>query len=363
MTHRHGVPSRTAGALLPALALILAAGCAREKAGGGFAMPPMPVVTATAAPTAMIDSYTAVGTFEATEQVTVATEIDGLVVELPFREGGALRRGDLIARLDDAQARAEHERAGARVAQSRAAYDRVRAVVDQGAGAPQDLDDAAAALKVAEADLAVAGASLAKTRIVAPFDGTAGTRRVNRGAFLRTGQAITELARLDRLRLLFSVPERYLGTLRPGAAVAVRTTAYPDLVLSGTLAVVEPVVDADTRTVGVVALVDNAEGRLRPGMSAEAAVVLEERPLALALPSEAVVAQGDRMLVYVIQPDSTVAPVPVTLGLRTAALVEVLDGLAPGALVVRAGHQKIFPGARVIPLPAGGEPAAAGGAR
>ena len=146
MTHRHGVPSRAAGALLPALALILAAGCAREKAGGGFAMPPMPVVTATATPTAMLDSYPAVGTFEANEQVVVSAEIDGLVVELPFREGGALRRGDLIARLDDAQARAEADRAEARVAQGRAAFERVRAVVDQGAGAPQDLDDAAAAL-------------------------------------------------------------------------------------------------------------------------------------------------------------------------------------------------------------------------
>jgi membrane fusion protein, multidrug efflux system len=361
--HRHAVPMRAAGAILASLVLALAAGCAKEKAAGGFAMPPMPVVTATATPTAMTDSYTAVGTFEATEQVVVTAEIDGLVVELPFREGGALRRGDLIARIDDAQTRAEAERAEARVAQSRAAFDRVRSVVDQGAGAPQDLDDAAAALKVAEADLAVARARLAKTRIVAAFDGTAGTRRVSRGAFVRTGDAITELARLDRLRLLFAVPERYLGALRQGATVAVRTTAYPDLVLSGALAVVEPVVDAATRSVGVVALVDNAEGRLRPGMSAEASVVLDERPAALALPSEAVIAQGDRMLVYVIQPDSTVAPVPVTLGLRTASLVEIVEGLAPGALVVRAGHQKIFPGAHVIPLPAGDAPAAGGGPR
>ncbi|MDO9171992.1 MAG: hypothetical protein Q7W29_09190, partial [bacterium] len=73
MTHRHAVHVRAAGALFPVLVLALAAGCAREKAGGGFATPPLPVVTAPAAPMAMTASSPAVGTYEATEQVTVST--------------------------------------------------------------------------------------------------------------------------------------------------------------------------------------------------------------------------------------------------------------------------------------------------
>jgi len=86
-------------------------------------------------------------------------------------------------------------------------------------------------------------------------------------------------------------------------------------------------------------------------------VVLSERPDALTVPSEAVFAQGDASLVYVINADSTVTPAPVSLGLRLPDVVEVTAGLQAGARVVRAGHQKLFPGAKVLPLPAGGPPA------
>lgn len=353
------LPAAAPAAVASLLAVLLAvAGCSRRQEGGpgGFKMPPMPVEAATVEAAPLVERFTAVGTLEASEQVTVVAEIDGIVESLPFREGGALRRGDVIARLDAAARQAEYDRAAALREQARAAHERVKTVVEQKAGAPQDLDDAAAALKVAEANLAVAKTALDKTRVTAPFDGVAGARRVSPGAYVRAGDALTDLARLSELRVNFTMPERYLSRLGRGAAVTVATTAFPDMVLTGTLEVIEPVVDQQTRTVRVVARVANPDGRLRPGMSAAVGVVLSERPAALTVPSEAVFAQGDQAMVYVIQPDSTVAPAPITLGLRLPAVVEVLSGLQPGAQVVRAGHQKLFPGAKVVPIPAGGRP-------
>lgn len=350
-TRMGALARRCAAATAVAAALAAGAGCARhEQRGGGFQMPPLPVETARIEPRPLAQSYTAVGTLEAAEQIDVAAEIDGLVALLPFREGGELRRGDLIAQLDDAQLRAEVDRAEALVEQARASHARVAAVVAQQAGAPQDLDDAAAALKVAEANLALARARLAKTRLTAPFDGVAGTRRVSAGAYLRAGQAVTDLARLDELRLRFTLPERLLGSIRRGAMVTITSSAFPDLALTGEVEVVEPVVDAATRSARVVARLGNPDRRLRPGMSAAVEVVLAERPAALAVPSEAVFAQGDQMLVYVVGADSTIAATPVTLGLRLPEAVEVTAGLSAGDVVVRAGHQKLFPGARVAPL-------------
>ena len=180
-------------------------------------------------------------------------EIDGVVVQLPFHEGSAVEKGGLIAQLDDAQLRAEVARTEALRDQSQSTYNRVKAVVDQGAGAPQDLDDAAAALKVAEANLALARSRLSKTSIVAPFSGVLGARRVSPGAFLRAGQPITDLAKLDELRVNFSAPERYLGQLRKGAEVSISTTAYPGYVLRGRIDVVDPVLDpVETRGVTAV---------------------------------------------------------------------------------------------------------------
>ncbi len=350
---------------LSALSLVLAAapGCARKGAQGQFKMPPMPVETATVKQEAVAERFATVGSLEAAEQVTVVPEIDGRVESLPFREGGRIAKGGLIAQLDDAQLKADAERADAVVAQRRASYERTKSVVEQQAGSAQDLDDAAAALKVAEADLAVAKSRLSKAYITAPFDGEVGARQVSVGEFMRSGDKITELARLNELRVRFSAPESYLAKLKVGAPVTVTSPAFPGIELHGAIDVIDPVVDEATRAAGIVARVANPEEKLRPGMSADVAVVLSEKPDAIVVPSEAIFAQGDQMLVYVIKPDSTVAPAPLTLGIRMPEQVEVLAGLTAGDKVVRAGHQKLFPGAKVLPMPAGGMggPPGAGG--
>jgi membrane fusion protein (multidrug efflux system) len=358
------IPIRThdagpvAGSILAATAataaILSVAGCSGEQASsGGRSMPPLPVETATVTVGEIVDRFTAVGSLEASKSITVVAEIDAIVEGLPFAEGQPLATGDVIAQLDDEELSAQVARAAAVRDQQAATYERVRSVVEQGAGAPQDLDDAAAALKVAEADLALAKARLAKARITAPFPGIAGRRLVSPGAFLRAGAPITDLVRIDELRVNFTVPERLLGRLQRGAHVSVSTTAFPGKVLDGTVDVIDPMLDAGTRSARIVARVANRERLLRPGMSADVAVVLNRSTDALTIPSEAVFVQSGQTMVYVVQTDSTVAPRPVTLGLRQAETVEIASGLEPGNLVVRAGHKKIFPGARVMPIQSG----------
>jgi len=336
---------------------VAVAGCGKGKTAGGFAPPPTPVETAIVTAGAVADRFATVGTLEAGESVDIAAEIDGVVKALPFPEGGQVAAGSLIARLDDAQLAAETQRAEALLEQSRATFERVRAVVDQGAGAPQDLDDATAALKVAEANLDLARTRLAKTRITAPFAGTAGIRRVSPGAFVRAGATLTDLTQLDRLRLTFSVPERLLGSLNLGAAVRVETTAHPEEPLDGAIAIIEPTLDEQTRSARVVAHVDNPGRRLRPGMSATVTLVLAERAQALTVPSQAVFVTGGQAFVYVVKADSTVARAAVVLGTRLSDVVEVTAGLDDGQQVVTAGHQKLYDGARVSPMVnSGGDP-------
>jgi membrane fusion protein, multidrug efflux system len=350
-------------ALLFAALLAFGPGCARKQgAQQGFKMPPTPVETALVAAAPIADRFEAVGSIEAGEAITVVSEIDGAVVSLPFREGDPIRRGALIAQIDDTQLSAEVDRAAALRAQSQAAYDRVKSVVDQGAGAPQDLDDAAAVLKVADANLAVARARLAKTRILAPFDGITGSRRVSPGAFVRSGEAITDLAQIAEIRVNFSVPERYLGKLSRGAEVTVSTTAFPGTALTGKIDVIEPVLDPATRSAKVIARVANPGGKFRPGMSANVTAILSERANALTVPDEAVFVEGNQAFVYVVKPDSTVSRTALTLGTRTPGAVEVLQGLSAGARVVRAGHQKIYEGAKVLPIQSQAAPGAASSA-
>ncbi len=343
--------------IMALVGLVAVAGCSRKAkdgaasgGGGRPSMPPMPVETAEVKTGTLVDQFTVVGSLDAKDAITVVSEINGTVVALPFHEGQSIEKGGLIVQLDDDELKAQLDRAIAVRDQRQSSYDRTKAVVDQAAGAAQDLDDAAAALKVAEADRALAQTLLDKTRIIAPFGGIAGIRRVSLGTYATAGMPITDLVRVDELRVDFTAPERLLGKLRRGAEVTVTTTAYPSHVVKGTIDIIDPRINADTRSAHIVARIANPDLLLRPGMSATITVVLSSLANALTVPSEAVILQGGKTMVYVVQADSTVAPRPVTLGLRQPETVEVVSGLEAGERVVRAGHQKIFPGAKVMPI-------------
>ena len=336
-----------------AIGLGAALGCGKEAPeanGGGFTMPPTPVETAIATTRTVADRFAAIGTLAAGERVTLVAEIDGTVIEIPFREGDPIGRGDLVARLDQTQTAAEVRRAEAFLEQRRSSFERIRNVAEKGAGAPQDLDDAAAALKVAEAELAVQRARLEKTTIAAPFAGLVGTRRVSAGAFVRVGEAIADLAQVGSLRVYFSVPERYLAQLHRGVGVTVSTIAFPGYELTGHIDVIEPILDTDTRSARVMAKLDNPERRLLPGMSADVAATLSQRENAVTVPSEAIFVSGSEHFAYVVQADATVTRRALRLGVRGADYVEIAEGIAAAEVVVRTGHQKLYEGAAVQPL-------------
>jgi membrane fusion protein (multidrug efflux system) len=351
------------------LLILGSAGCNKGPQGGGFKPPPMPVEIAPVSQGAVADRFEAVGSVEAGEAIQVVSEIDALVRRLPFAEGQPIRAGALLVQLDDTQLRADVSRTDALRDQARATFERVKAVVGQGAGAPQDLDDAAAALKVADANLALTQARLRKTRITAPFAGVTGAKRVSPGAYVRAGTPITDLASIGVIKVTFSVPERYLGRLHRGAVVNLSAPAFPGYALTGTIDVLDPVLDPQTRSSRVIARVRNPGGRFRPGMSVNVSAVLSQRPEAVTVPNEAVFSEGGENFVYVVKKDSTVTRSALQLGTRLADVVEVVKGLEPGMFVVRAGHQKLFEGAKVIPIqsaapgaPGGAPPAGGGGA-
>lgn len=337
----------------------LVAGCGGAKRGG-FQMPPTPVEVAEANVGTVRDQFRALGSVEASEIVKVTNEVNAVVRSMPFAEGQSVSKGQLLAQLDDAEIGAEAKRAEALRDQARVNYARIKQLADQNAAAPQELDDASAALKVAEANFSVADARFEKTRIRSPLRGVVGRRLVSPGAFLRVGDPITEVASVDEMKLTFSAPERYVAHLNRGARVDITTTAYPGRVFRGRITVVDPILDPASRTVQLVALVDNPGRLLRSGMSADVSATLSERKDALTVPDEAVFGEGDQSFVYVVNPDSTVARTAILIGTRDSSRVEVTKGLQPGSLVVRAGYQKLYPGAKVMPMSADAMQAASG---
>lgn len=351
LTRRSAVP-----ALFLVAALLVAAGCGEKKTAAAFTPPPVPVEVAEATRGDVEETLHALGTVEAEEQVKVTVEIDTIVRTLPFEEGRLVRKGQVLAVLNDTELRAEARRAAALRDQARLTFERFEQLSREQIASPQDRDNARAALQVAEANLGLARARLSKTHVLAPFSGVVGSRLVSPGAYLRAGDAITELARIDTVKVAFAVPERFLADLRRGAGVTVTTVVFPGKQFTGTVNVLDPILDAGTRSARLSARIPNPQGELRPGMSADVTAVIAERTQAVTVPDEAVFAEGDRNFVFVVQPDSTVVRRPVKLGARQPGRVEVREGLQGGEKVVRAGHQKLFDGAKVSPVQAAAAP-------
>jgi membrane fusion protein (multidrug efflux system) len=314
-------------------------------------MPPTPVEVADVTPTRMRDQFRAVGTIQPLAAVSVVSEINAVVRALPFQEGGTVSRGQVLARLDDTDLRAEAARAAALREQAKTASARAEKLHTIEAISTQGYDDARASLRVAGANEAVARARLAKAVIRAPFSGVVGQKKVAPGAYLRAGDPITDLASVDVVKVAFAAPERYLGRLSRGSQVEVTTPAYPNETFAGQITVVNPLIDPETRTVQLLAEIPNRGRLLKPGMSANVAITLSERWNALAVPDEAVFAEGTQNYVYVVKPDSSVTRTAIQIGSRDSSRVEVIAGLAVGQRVVRAGYQKLYEGAHVMPVP------------
>jgi membrane fusion protein (multidrug efflux system) len=254
---------------------------ADEAGAAAFTPPPTNVETATVLRQTLTDEFSAVGSIEANESIAIVSEIDAIVMHLPFREGAPVMAGDLLVQLDDRERRAQLKRAEALLEQALATFERVDHIVKEGVGSPQDLDDAQAALHVAEADVALTQARLTKTRILAAFDGVTGTREISPGAFVRAGEKVTTLTQLKELRVSFSVPERFSRKLRLGAEVSVTSIAFPEQAFTGRIEIIDPILDEMTRNVLVIAKVANPDGNLRPGMSADLSATFSERAEAL----------------------------------------------------------------------------------
>lgn len=173
--------------------------------------------------------------------------------------------------------------------------------------------------------------------VVAPVRGAITALDVRQGMTVMTGAPLATINGLSPVWLIASLPQADAGLARPGARVTATLPAYPGETFSGRIESVLPVADAATRTIEVRIGLANPNGRLRPGMTAEAR--LEERAeSALVIPAEAVIRTGTRSIVIVVQEDGSYAPVEVTLGRSQGDAIAVASGINEGQRVVASGQ-------------------------
>lgn len=348
---RHRAPLLTA-LLLPSLLQVAACSQPEAAADAGPRREPPPVIALVAQveSRAVTSEVSTVGSLRSPETTEVAADVSGIIVALDAPEGRPIRRGHVVARLDDAEARASLQVAEARQRNARTALDRVRPLVTDGVVPEQNLDDAVAEMATADGLLEEARTRLEKTTIRAPFGGLVGIQTAQIGQFVSSGDSIIELTQLDPLELVFGVPEEQASYVRVGQVVQARVGRC-GLAFEGVVEALDPQIDQEARTLAVQARVPNPERRLIPGMSARVHLPIGPERQTMVVPREALVARGNAYVVWVAAEDGSVEARPVTPGRFYPDVAEVLGGVEEGETVVVAGHQKIRPGARIAPKP------------
>ena len=293
---------------------------------------------------------TAVGTLLSNESVMIKPEITGRISEIFFKEGDQVQRGARLVALDDSVYRAELAQAEARIDLQRRNNSRAVELFDRKVATERTRDEAVAAMRTAEADLALARARLDKTRINAPFKGVLGLRRVSVGDYVNPGQDIVNLEDIDPIKVDFRVPESALRLLRVGQAIELQVDAFPGQTFQGQVYAIDPQVDVQGRSVVIRARVPNPDGHLKPGLFARVGLIVERRENAMLVPEQSVVPLEGRSAVFRVI-DGTARLTEVQLGQRRAGQVEVVQGLKAGEVVITAGHLKVRDGVRVATAP------------
>ena len=247
-------------------------------------------------------------------------------------------------------------------------HKRNQELVAQNFISKRSVDESAAALDVAKAKYDLAVATLQRLKIVAPFDGVTGLKQISVGDYLKDGADIVNIEDIDAVLVDFRLPERFQSKIRAGQKALLNIDALPGRPFAAVVQAVDPLIDANGRSVGIRGCIDNRQRQLRPGMFARVNTVFGVREQALTVPEEAIVPQGGRAFVIKVvpgeQPDTLVAQrVAVKTGVRQPGKVEITEGLEAGDTVVTAGHQRLQKDGtpvRVIDLAAAAKGAKAG---
>jgi membrane fusion protein, multidrug efflux system len=294
----------------------------------------------------LTDDTSAVGSLRSRRGVVLRPEVSGRITQLNFTDGQRVKKGQVLVQFDDQLPLAQVQQSQAELSIALANQKRNQELVAQNFISQRSLDESAANLQVAQAKLSLAKATAARLKIVAPFDGIAGIRLVNVGDYLKDGADIVNIEDIDAIYVDFRLPERFQSKVKRGQTAVLDIDALPGRQYTAELQAIDPLIDANGRSIGIRGCVDNRQLQLRPGMFARVNTIFGVRENARVIPEEAIVPQGGKQ--YVIRlldtadgKTRTSQRVEVKVGLRSPGKVEIVSGLEPGDTVVTSGQQRV----------------------
>jgi membrane fusion protein (multidrug efflux system) len=276
------------------------------------------------------------GSIIANESLELKSESSGKITSINFKEGGRVRRGELLIQINDEEIRAQIEKQRYMQKLNKDNEFRQRQLFKKDAISQEEYDNALNRLNTTISDIKLLEAQLQKTRVYAPFDGIIGLRYVSSGAYVTPATVIATLYNNSPAKIEFAVPSRYSSLMAPGKKIRFTIENDTSRMFIGEVYAIEPRINEETRTLSLRAIADNSKGLLIPGQFVKVDLILDSRPNALLIPTQAVIPGQAGQMVFVAR-SGKAKEVAIQTGIRTNLKIEVTSGLVAGDTVITTG--------------------------
>lgn len=337
------------GALLSITAFLIVS-CNDKKpegprAGGGRQQGPVTVDAFVVSERSISEDIEVPGSLLPFEETQIRAEIGGRIVHLDINEGAVAQKGKILVKLFDQDLQAQLRKLEVQLKIKEKSEERSSELLAIQGISQQDYDLSALDVENLRADIEATKIAISKTEIRAPYTGTLGLRNVSMGAYIAPNDIIANIRQVDKLKLEFSIPEKYAKEINAGYNVSFVVDGGRGRHTAKVIAT-ENSVDQTTRTLKVKALVVEKHPELIPGVFAKVNLQLGKTENALLVPTQSVIPNARNKQVIVVRRDSVVYSV-VETGMRDSVYIQLTSGVKPGDTVVTTGLMAIRPNSKV----------------
>ena len=296
-------------------------------------------------PRTISESTEVPGTLLAGETTEIHPEVSGRVVQLNVSEGRHVGKGALLAKIYDGDLQAQLQKLKVQLKIAEKTEERQAQLLKIQGISQQDYDLSLLQVNNLKADMDIVQTAIRKTEIRAPFSGKLGLKYISQGAFVTPTTVITTISQVDRLKLDFTVPEKYTSRIKVGQVVAF-TVEGSSKKYSAKVIATEAMVSENTRTLLVRSQVQSKDASLIPGGFAKVILSFDPNPNALMVPTEAVLpqARGKKIILF---NGGNAKFSDVTTGVRDSSYVQITSGIKAGDTIVITGLLSIRPQAKI----------------
>lgn len=331
--------------LMGTLTLFLSA-CAQEETKTGQKGAEKPVVVFNVSTKTVSNDIEAIGTAKANESISITAKVSGRLEKVLFSDGQLVKKGDVIALLDQDEEKAQLVTAKVQLAEHQREIRRLNTLLERHAAPVRDLDERKTLAAVTASNIKEIQARLAELTLSAPFDGKLGIRQLSPGALIQPGMVITTLDQSNPIKLDFTIPATQLQSVFIGAEVQALSDVSKNQVFTGKVTAIDSRINPVTRTILIRAKLENKENKLIPGMLMRIKLHTAQRQ-AVVVPEESITQKQDKHYITLVKADLTAELRAIKIGQRYYGFVEVVKGLTAGEQVVVRGMGFIRPGAKV----------------